>query len=239
MTKKIILIVFVGMFLLAGMARADDLPEPGMLPGHPLYFLKSWGENIGTLFTFGEIPRAERYMFLAEKRLAEARALMEENKSEIAKMVLERHQEQINKALNKAEQARQKGLDVDEVLAKVSEATLRHQGVLIEVYEKVPEEARSAIERAMEKGMRGHWEALEAISGEKREEMREGIETKTREMLQKVEEVRGRGIPIPEIIPPVLIEDFLPEPLLPDDLPEELPIEVPGVPGGPPAGKPF
>ena len=218
--KKLLLITLLGAFLFAGAAQAqvNDLPRPGMLPDHPLYFLKSWGEGIGTFLTFGDIPKAERYLALAERRLAEANALADKGKPEIAERALERYRERLNRALGKAEEAKQKGLDTDEVLAKVSEATLKHQAVLLEVYEKVPEQARPAIERAMEQSMRGHEEALQAISGEKREQIREEVETRKQEVFQKVEQLRERGIPVPEI---------LPMPIPPVEPPVELPIELP------------
>ena len=205
MLKKILITILLGVFLLAGtvLAEVNNLPDPGMLPDHPLYFLKNWGEAIGTFFAFGDISKAERHLFLAEKRVAEAVALVEKGKPEIAERALEKHQEQLNRALGKAEQAKQKGLDADEVLAKVSEATLTHQAVLIEVYEKVPEQARPAIERAMEASMRGHQEALEALTEQKREQIREQVEIKRQEAMRKAEKARERFPEVPVEFPGV------------------------------------
>jgi len=138
--------------------------------------------------------------------------------------VLERHQEQLNRALGKAEEARQKGLGTDDVLAKVSQATLRYQAVLIEVYERVPEEARPAIERAMEQSMRGHEEALQALSGEKREQIQEEIKTRRQEVFQKAEGARERGLPVPDIRPGP-DNPILPLPTDPQIMPSE-----PGLP---------
>lgn len=154
-------------FLFAGGAHAQtsDLPDPGMLPDHPLYFAKSFSEGVGTLFTFGEVDEAERAWKLSEKRLAEARALAADGKSEEAGKAVERYEAQLARALTKAEQARAKGDDADVVLGDVSEAAPRHQAVLAEVYEKVPEQARPGIERAMEASRRGHAQAERARSG--------------------------------------------------------------------------
>ncbi len=198
MVKKISLIVLLGAFLLSGVVQGEtnDLPDPGILPDHPLYFLKNWGESIGTFFTFGDINEAERYLFLAERRIAEAKSLIDKGKPEITERALERHREQLNRAIGKAEEAKQKGINADDILAKISQATLRHQAVLIEIYEKVPEQARPAIERAMEQSMKGHEESLEAISEQKREQIREEVETERQETFQKAEETRKR---IPEI----------------------------------------
>lgn len=205
MIKKTILLSLLTIFLLSGavLAQGDNLPDPGMLPDHFLYFLKTWGEAIGTFFTFGDIPKTERHLLLAERRIAEANALAEKGKPEVAERALERHREQLNRALEKAEQAKQKGIDADEVLIKISQATLRHQAVLAEVYEKVPEEARPAIERAMEQGARGHEEAFGAISETKREQIREDIERRRQEVYQKTEEVKKGKPGIPPEFPGV------------------------------------
>lgn len=157
--------LFAGLFAGAAHAQARDLPDPGMLPDHPLYFAKSISEGVGTLFTFGEVNEAERALKLSEKRLAEARALAVDGKPEEAEKALERYEAQLDRALTRAAQARANGDDVDDVLSDVSEATSRHQAVLAEVYEKVPEQARPGIERAMEASQRGHAQANQARSG--------------------------------------------------------------------------
>jgi len=199
MVKKLLLVPLLAIFLFVGavQAQTNDLPEPGMLSDNPFYFLKNWTEGIGTFFTFGEIAKAERFLNLSEKRLAEANALIEKGKSEIAERAINRYEEQLGYALVKAEEAKAKGLDTDEVLAKVSEATLKHQAVLADVYERVPEQAKSAIERAIQAGMRGHEEALKAVSGQKREEVMQNMEEKRQEVEQRLEGLRDEGVPIP------------------------------------------
>ena len=67
MFKKILIIALLGAFLWTGtaLAQINNLSDPGMLPDHPLYFLKRLGEAVGTFFTFGETSKAERHLFLA------------------------------------------------------------------------------------------------------------------------------------------------------------------------------
>ena len=213
MMKKLLFIPLITIFLFAGAVQAqttNDLPEPGMLPDSPFYFLKSWSENIGTFFTFDDVAKAERFLDLSEKRLAEANALVDKGKLEVAEKTIERYQEQFNTALAKAEEAKAKDFDTDEVLAKASEATLKHQMVLADVYEKVPEQAKSAIERAMEKSMRGHEEALKAISGQKREEAMQRVEEKRQEVEQRLEGLRDKGTSTPTIPSKEEIEQKIP-----------------------------
>jgi len=201
MIKKLIVFPLLALLLIGGtvFAQTEDLPDPGALPDSPFYFLKSWTEGIGTFFTFGDLAKAERFANLAEIRLAEAKGLVEKGRLEIAERAVLRYQEQLGAALAKASEAKAKGLDTDEVLAKVSEVTLKHQAVLADVYEQVPEQAKGAIQRAIEAGMRGHEEALEAVSGQKREEVMEQVEQKRQEVEQKMEKLREEGISIPRM----------------------------------------
>ncbi len=212
MKNRIIVIFSILVFLFPGLipVEANNLPDHGMLPDSPFYFLKNWSENIGTFFTFGNEAKAERLLGLSEKRLAEAEALIERGNSDTAQRIIERYQKQLNNSLSRTEKAKERGRNVDAILTRISEATLRHQEVLINIHEKVPEEAKSAIEKAIEKGMRGHKRALKAISNEKRQEIIKEIENKR----QKLDNLRKEGIPIPDIPNMEEIEGMIP------DLPE-------------------
>ena len=53
--------------------------------------------------------------------------------------------------------------DMLDVAAKVDEATLRHEAKLLEVLDRVPDQAKPAIERALEQSRRGHDTATEAV----------------------------------------------------------------------------
>jgi len=203
MIKKILLVPLLSIFLFAGVVQAqaqtNDLPNPGMLPDSPFYFLKNWSENIRTFFITDNVAKAERFLNLSEKRLAEANALKARERSEIAERTIERYQDKLDKALVKAEEAREKGIDTDEVLNKVSAAMFKHQEVLADIYEQIPEQAKSGIEQAMQASMQRQEQALEAISSEKREEAMENLEIKRQEREQRFEELRNRGVPVPEI----------------------------------------
>jgi len=237
MIKKITIGVLVASFLVVGLAhsQAKDLPEPGMLPDSPFYFLKSWSEGIGTLLTFGEEKKAERFLNLSEKRLSEARALAEKGRGEMSEKAMERYENQLNSAIQRAERAKERGIDMDELLERISERTLKHQEVLADVYERVPEEAREGIERAMENSMRGHEEALRAVSQERREEVMERVESKREEARQRMDEARERGVPVPDI--PArendeeVEEDTAPVTPGESEMPEDLDEVVPEIPG--------
>jgi hypothetical protein len=70
-------------------------------------------------------------------------------------------------AMEKAEKAKADGKDTDAVLQKIADATTKHQAVLAEVLSKVPEQAKEAIQKAIENSQKGHDSALEAVGGTK------------------------------------------------------------------------
>ncbi|MFH1582283.1 MAG: DUF5667 domain-containing protein, partial [bacterium] len=148
------------------LAQETELPDPGMTPDSPFYFLEIIAEEIGTFFTFGDLKKAERHAALAAERLAETQAVIEKGKSELAEKTLERYENQLEKSIARAEKAMAKGKDTEkviEVVVRVGQATSKHLEVLAEVYEKVPEQAKSAIENAMKVSIKGHEKAVEAL----------------------------------------------------------------------------
>ncbi|GAI47624.1 unnamed protein product, partial [marine sediment metagenome] len=109
---------------------------------------------------------AERYATLAAERLAEAQAVVEKGEPELAEKTLARYENQLEKSIARAEKAMAKGKSTEkvmEVLARVGQATSKHLEVLAEVYEKVPEQARPAIENAMKASVKGHEKAVEVL----------------------------------------------------------------------------
>lgn len=148
------------------LAQATELPDPGLTPDSKLYFLERIGESIRIFFTFGDLKKAERYANLAAERLAEAKAVVEKGKSDLAEKTLKRYQEHLAKSIARAEKAQSKGKNIEKVMAvitKVGQATTKHLEVLAEVYQKVPESVKPAIENAMKVSVKGHERAVEAL----------------------------------------------------------------------------
>jgi tetratricopeptide (TPR) repeat protein len=159
---SLVLVGFAGGVL----AQETELPGPGLTPDSPFYFLESFFEGVGTFFTFGDVAKAERYAKLAAERIAEAKAVIDKGKPEFAQRALERYEGHLNKALIRAEKAKNKGLEIEEVTDKVAEATGKHILVLEKVLEKVPEEAKEGIKKAKEVCMTGQKNALRFLARE-------------------------------------------------------------------------
>ena len=151
------------------LAQEAELPDPGLTPDSPFYILETITERIITFFTFGDLKKAERHVTLAAERLAEARAVVEKGKPELAEKTLSRYEMQLNNSIARAERAQTKGKSIEKVMetvTKVGEATATHLEILAEVYEKVPEQAKLAIEKAMKASVKGHEKAVEVLKAQ-------------------------------------------------------------------------
>ncbi len=171
--------------------KTSGLYTPRLLPDHPLYFVKTSWEKVRLAFTFDKLAKVKYQLNLAEKRIAEASALIKKDKSELAEKSMERYRVRIDKILVDTQESKEKGKDVDVLVEKLSRSTLRHQEVMAGVYEKVPEQAKEAIEKVIEVSKRGHEQAVEAISSPaKRKELIETAKT----VGQRVKEAL-KGVP--------------------------------------------
>ncbi len=167
-TSLLITLVFLFSFGTGVLAQETGLPDPGLTPDSPFYFLEIIAEGIGTFSTFGDLKKAERYAFLAAERVAEAKDMAEKGKPELVEKTLKRYENQLNKSMVRAEKAMFAGKDFEKVMeaiAKAGKTTSVHLGVLTEVYEKVPEQAKTAVENAMKVSVKRHEKAVKALKG--------------------------------------------------------------------------
>ncbi len=258
--KKVILSLIIFSFLFAAISFAQEielpavsgveLPSSGITPDSNFYFLKSWKESIQTFFTFGAENKAKQFLHLAEVRLAEYQKMIEKGKTEIAQKTLDKYEKQLNHALAKAEEAKEKGKDVEKLKEAISEKIIKHQEVLIEVLNKVPEEAKKGIENAIEMSQKEFENAIQAVTGEKKEE----LQRKAEEVKSRIKEKIGKeiieskpvepGVCIQVITPAISPENVCKEFPTPCDVPEgwkkvdKCPsASVPSTPSTPP--KPF
>ena len=101
--------------------------------------------------------------FGCSERLAETQALVEKGKPELVEKTLARYEMQLQNSMTRTEKAQIKGQNVEEVMTRVGEATSKHLEVLAEVGEKVPEDAKPAIENAIKASLKGHVKAVEVL----------------------------------------------------------------------------
>ena len=145
-------------------AHEEDLEDPGILPDSPFYGLKKAAEKVGSLLVFKKVAKAERHLMLAERRLAEAKALAEKGKTEKVKKVLEESQRNIEIGNEISELARLIKDDKEKVAELVALATSKHLKVLDSIKKEVPEDVKVHIEKAKEDSKKKYERALRHLA---------------------------------------------------------------------------
>jgi len=155
-----------------------ELPDAGVTPDNWLYGLDKAIESIQMILTFNEASKAELHLQFAGERLAEAKAIADKGKPEYVPDLVGEYEGNVGKSLELVATAKQAGKNMTKVLELVAIATSIHLVVLEEVYEKVPEVAKPAIERAMQKSTERQAEALdeEELPPEQAQEAKEKAE---------------------------------------------------------------
>lgn len=167
--KKIIysLILFTFLFGAIGISAQDsDLPSPGILPDSPFYFLKTWKEAIQNFFIFGAENKAKQFLHLADVRLAEYQKMIEKGKTEIAQKTLDKYEKQLNHALQKIEELKNKVEDTKDISQKLEDTVTKHIEVLERNLQKAPETAKKGLENAIENSSK----AIEKVGGKTNKE---------------------------------------------------------------------
>ncbi|HLD96216.1 MAG TPA: DUF5667 domain-containing protein [Patescibacteria group bacterium] len=165
MFKKLLILSVLTVFLFAGglVLAKDDLPNPGITPDSPFYFLDTLGEQIELFLSFSPTAKAERATQIAAEKAAEVEAMIEENKPDAVETAATRYGELISLA---AQSIRESEDRAAAVAALVAQATSIHLTVLTGLLDKVPEQARNAIENALTKSENGAQSALDALQDE-------------------------------------------------------------------------
>ena len=160
MANVILAIVLALSALGVGTAYASQ----SSLPGDVLYPLKLATEQVGMVLSRDDIARAERALSLADKRVREMEALAEKGRPQDMDLAVEKYGYALNMALAMIEQAGDRGLATGNITALVAEATTRHLLVLDEVWDMVPDEAKTAIAYARNVSETGRENALAALA---------------------------------------------------------------------------
>ena len=160
MTSVVIAIVLALSALGVGTAYASQ----SSLPGDTLYPVKLATEQAGMMLVRDDAARAERALSFAYKRVREMVALAEKGRPQDLGLAVEQYGYALNMTLAEIERAGDRGLATGNITALMAEATARHLLVLDEVWDMVPDEAKTAIAHARNISETGHFHALAALA---------------------------------------------------------------------------
>jgi len=173
------------------LAQTDAGPTPGSF----WYGITTTFENVNLFFTFNSEKKAEKALSYAERRLEQAKAAAEGENSKAVEIALTDYEAKIALASESSKKIKDNER-AKKLLTSIADNTSRHQEALSGVLEKVPEEAREAIVRAIEVSKRGQEEATRQIVELKgeieqlRQEIAELKEAQDESLLQPQETVR-------------------------------------------------
>lgn len=163
MKNLITLILFLSLLSNPVFVWADNKEiKAGINPGSPFYFIDTFFEKASLFFTFSTESKAKKALSRAEERLAEVKVLASKEKlknPEIIEKTIAKYEKELAIATEKSKDLKQKEKS-EEVLSLILEKTLNHQEVLNSVLQEVPEQAKPALEKAIEVSSKGYDKAL-------------------------------------------------------------------------------
>jgi hypothetical protein len=163
MDIKFLVAVITLTTVLSGNALAQGEGDPGITPDSILYGLDKAYERIQLILARDEASKARLHLEFAAERIAETKAMVDKGKPEYIPDLTEDYEVSINKSQEIAEIAQRLGRNVTKINELVALATSAHLEVLEEVYRKVPEQAKPALQRAMNSSIRGQEKALDRL----------------------------------------------------------------------------
>ncbi|MBT3643127.1 hypothetical protein HN532_04095 [archaeon] len=189
MKKILTLLILPIMFISLVPVSVSADTNAGVGPNSFFYFFDTTFEKVGLFFTFDSEKKAQKALVYADERLAEAEESANSNKPKDVEKAMEGYEKKISLATEKSKELKDEER-AEELLNTISENTSKHQEVLESVLEKVSDEAKEAILKAIEVSKRGQKEALKQISDLKKEvsELKQELEEVKKELESKDKE---------------------------------------------------
>jgi len=166
--------------------QPEDLgiSEPNILPDSPFYFLKEWGRNVQSFFTFNPVKKVELKEKFANEKLIEMKKMIEQKKSrERIEKAIENYQNEAEEAKRLTERIRVRAEESEEVgkfLDKFIQHQVLHQRILQKLETQVPEESFEKIKEAREMHIEKFGEVMTKL--ENKEKVQERLEKNLQEV---------------------------------------------------------
>jgi hypothetical protein len=160
------------------------LYTPNIQPGNPLYFGKRLVEQTQLLFTLDAKTRAKLRLNFAEKRLAEANALIEKGKIDSGLRTLSAYKRQMGNVSETISDLDKKNINISDLGGLLGRSTARHISALENVTPDIPNEKLVFIEEAISASQLGMDKAADIL----------GEPAVPIDLLARLNSLRGQGI---------------------------------------------
>lgn len=161
--SKFLAVFILSLLLFSSVAIAEELPKQRVAPGNPLYPLKKLYEKVQIWFAFSPEAKAALRLHYAQVRLSELNETIAKGKLQYAEKLKEDYENEINEAEKILKKTEALGRNVTALAEHVCNVTYKHVLVLERVWEKVPEQAKPAIEHAINISIEKHENCAERI----------------------------------------------------------------------------
>ena len=164
MKKSAIVISFLilGIFFALPVSASAET-KAGIKPGSFFYFFDIAFEKVGLFFTFNPENKAKKALEYADERLAEIQAIEEEKNPDAIKTAITNYESNVALATEKSKEVKDKG-QAENLLTLIADNNSKNQEVLAEILNKVPDEAKEAITKAIEVSKKGQEEAMKQVA---------------------------------------------------------------------------
>jgi hypothetical protein len=153
-----------------------DLPDLKLVPSSRLYFLKTWWEKVRGWFMIDVVKKAEYRIELANRRLEEIEVLAQKKKTEVIGETTTRFNEQMAKANEYIEKAKDKGKDLENVYRLLDENRIKHQITFSKLNEIVSDDVQLIIDQAKQVSQDSFESAKDKIKEKAKDSVTEGID---------------------------------------------------------------
>ena len=176
----------------------EDIEEATLAPDSPFYFLRGWQEAIeGFIANFqGDEARANLELRFAERRVAEMRRLARLGEDgDVMERLRQRWEQHLERAQEWAEKTTERR---EEIQTTILEQMDRHRLLMDGILEQVPDEAKDAINRAIENYETNRQRLLERFSSDRLEEVKSKLKKRLESTIERFQLRRERFLDLLE-----------------------------------------
>jgi hypothetical protein len=126
------------------------LPYPGILPDHPLYWLKMVRDRIMLWTTRDPLQQYQRLLHYSDKRIGAAKALIEGGQPELGVTTATKAEKYLEQAVSQYKKLDAAGKINPETKERLERATEKHQELVEGFLLQVPDQAKAGLNRVLE-----------------------------------------------------------------------------------------
>jgi hypothetical protein len=138
------------------------LPYPGILPDHPLYWLKMIRDKVMISFATSSEQKMQRLLLYADKRIGAAQALIDGGKKELGVTTATKAEKYLERTISEYKKLQGTDKATPEMATRLSKATAKHLEVLMEMVDQVPDQSKPSLQQYLDQTS-GYHQWLEEV----------------------------------------------------------------------------